>query len=118
MKKVILISLLALFSNSWAENNLPPNGTFISYHDNGKIALTGEIKNNKKSGIWKYIYNNSQLQARELYGGGKPIGTWQYFDKEGHLLQEHTFRKNNIAVFSRQSRPIPNGVERMTPNLK
>ncbi len=46
----------------WAEGTqlgVQPNGPYVEYHDNGKVAATG------------------------TYNFGKKVGEWSYFDKEG-----------------------------------
>ena len=88
MKKLILITgLLLITSNGWAEDDdLPPDGTLISYHSNGQVRFTGEVKDRQKSGVWGYYYDNGQLQQEETYRNGKPIGTWKSFDREGKLI--------------------------------
>ena len=100
MKKLILIAgLLLITSNGWAEDDdLPPDGTLISYHSNGQVRLTGEVNDRKKSGVWGYYYDNGQLQQKETYRNGKPIGTWKSFDREGKLIAEHWYG-NGIKVF-------------------
>ena len=46
-------------------------------HKNGVTYLTGEVKNKKKHGTWEFFYNTGQLQAREKYNEGRPIGVWK-----------------------------------------
>ena len=103
MKQLILIAgLLLIASNGLAEDDdLPPDGSFISYHPNGQVRLTGEIKNRKKSGVWEFYYANGQLQQKEKYKKDKPIGTWKSFDREGLKLAEHWYG-NGIKVFDIQ----------------
>ena len=69
MKKLILIAgLLLIASNGWAEDNdLPPDGTLISYHSNGQVRLTGEVKDRKKLGVWDYYYDNGKLTELVQY---------------------------------------------------
>ena len=103
MKKLILIAgLLLIASNGWAEDDdLPPDGALISYHSNGQVRLTGEVKDRKKSGVWGYYYDNGQLEQKETYRNGKPIGTWKSFDREGKLIAEHWYG-NGIKDFDTQ----------------
>ena len=112
MKKLILIAgLLLIASNGWAEDDdLPPDGTVISYHSNGQLRLTGEVKDRKKSGVWGYYYDNGQLQQKETYRNGKPIGTWKSFDREGKLIAEHWYGNGiKASVTQKQQNYVGSG---------
>ena len=99
MKKLILIAgLLLIASNGWAEDgDLPPDGTLISYHSNGQVRLTGEVKDRKKSGVWGYYYDNGQLQRRGKHQQGQLIGLWEYLDMDGQLIETKVF-KNGMEM--------------------
>ena len=120
MRKLILIAgILLITSNGWAEDDsLPPDGPIISYHSNGQVRLTGEVKDRKKSGVWDYYYDSGQLQQKEKYKNGKPIGTWKSFDQEGKLIGERWFG-NGIKVFDiqKQHTHVGNGTTKVkNPN--
>ena len=120
MRKLILIAgILLITSNGWAEeDSLPPDGAIISYHSNGQVRLTGEVKDRKKSGVWVYYYDSGQLQQKEKYKNGKPIGTWKSFDQEGKLIGERWFG-NGIKVFDiqKQNTHVGNGTTKVkNPN--
>ena len=122
MRKLILIAgILLITSNGWAEDDsLPPDGPLISYHSNGQVRLTGEVKDRKKSGVWVYYYDSGQLQQKEKYKNGNPIGTWKSFDREGKLIAERWFG-NGIKVFDiqRQHTYVGNGSTKVkNPNKK
>ena len=92
MKKILLIAALLFSFNSWAaDDDLPPDGLFVSYHPNGQVRLTGKVTDRKKSGLWQYYYNNGQLQQKEKYRNGNPISTWKSFDNEGKLIAEYWY---------------------------
>ena len=92
MTKLILISALLFSFNSWAaDDDLPPDGLFVSYHPNGQVRLTGKVTDRKKSGLWQYYYDSGQLQQKEKYRNGKPISTWKSFDNEGKLIAEYWY---------------------------
>ncbi len=91
MKRILLISLLVLSFNGWTDDSLPPDGSFVSYHPNGQIQLTGKVADRKKSGVWEYYYDNGQLQQKEKYRNGRPIGAWQSFDSKGKLIGQHWY---------------------------
>ena len=97
MKHLILISALLFSFNTWADDGLPPDGSFVSYYPNGQIQLTGKVVDRKKSGVWEYYYDNGQLQQKEKYRKGKPISTWKSLDSEGKLIGEYWYG-NGIKV--------------------
>ncbi|MFD2036291.1 hypothetical protein ACFSKL_15920 [Belliella marina] len=51
------------------------NGDFVSFHPNGKTAISGTIKNKKMEGDWKFFDEN-----------GKHTSTIQYKDNIGKVL--------------------------------
>jgi len=97
MKHLIPISALLFTFNGWADDGLPPDGSFVSYHPNGQIRLTGKVVDRKKSGVWEYYYDNGQLEQKEKYRNGKPIGAWRSFDSKGKLIGQHWYG-NGIKV--------------------
>ena len=86
IKKFLLSALLLVGSNVLA-NDLPTDGVFQMNHANGKLYLSGELKNDKKEGTWEFYYDNGQLQAVEKYSGGSPVGVWKYYREDGSLLK-------------------------------
>ena len=104
MKKLILISAL-LFSFNVIAQDLPPDGKFIVNHKNGEIYLTGEVKNGEKHGTWEFYYESGQLQAREKYSEGKPIGVWKTFSARGRLIEEKDFSNMNRGRLNSRGNP-------------
>ena len=104
MKKLILISVL-LFSLNLIAQDLPPDGKFAVNHKNGEVYLTGEVKNRKKHGTWEFYYETGQLQAREKYNEGKPIGVWKTFSAKGRLIEEKDFSNMNRGRLNSRGNP-------------
>ncbi len=100
MKRLVLISALLLSFNVNAQD-LPPDGKFIVNHKNGETYLTGEVKNRKKHGTWEFFYETGQMQAREKYNEGDPVGVWKTFSTNGRVVEEKDFRKINEGGLSR-----------------
>ena len=88
MRKLILISALLLIASDVFANDLPTDGAFQINHANGKLYLSGELKNDQKEGTWEFYYDNGQLQAVEKYSGGRPVGIWKYYGENGSLLKK------------------------------
>ena len=104
MKKLILISAL-LFSINVIAQDLPPDGKFTVNHKNGEVYLIGEVKNRKKHGTWEFYYETGQLQAREKYNEGKPIGVWKTFSAKGRLIEEKDFSNMNRGRLNSRGNP-------------
>ena len=104
MKKLILISAL-LFSFNVIAQDLPPDGKFTVNHKNGETYLTGEVKNGEKHGTWEFYYESGQLQAREKYNEGKPIGVWKTFSARGRLIEEKDFSNMNRGRLNSRGNP-------------
>ncbi len=104
MKKLILISAL-LFSINVIAQDLPPDGKFTVNHKNGEVYLIGEVKNRKKHGTWEFYYETGQLQAREKYNEGKPIGVWKTFSVKGRLIEEKDFSNMNRGRLNSRGNP-------------
>lgn len=104
MKKLILISAL-LFSFNVIAQDLPPDGKFTVNHKNGETYLTGEVKNGEKHGTWEFYFESGQLQAREKYNEGKPIGVWKTFSARGRLIEEKDFSNMNRGRLNSRGNP-------------
>ena len=102
MRKLILISALLLIASDVFANDLPTNGVFQINHSNGKLYLSGELKNDQKEGTGEFYYDNGQLQAVEKYSGGRPVGVWKYYGEDGRLLKrvDQLMEGSDQCVFS------------------
>ena len=102
MRKLILISALLLIASNVFANDLPTDGAFQINHLNGKLYLSGELKNDQKEGTWEFYYDNGQLQAVEKYSGGRPVGVWKYYGEDGRLLKlvDQLMEGSDQCVFS------------------
>jgi len=67
-------------------------GTFISYYENGQTQNHGNYKYtesgvySRKDGVWKYYYDNGQIQSESIIKDG--VEELKFYDKEGNLLPE------------------------------
>ena len=107
MKKILVISALFFALASISAQDLPPDGKFIMKHKNGETYLTGEVKNNEKHGTREFFYESGQLQAREKYNEGRPIGVWKTFYPNGRLMEENDFRNITLGDLSCRVSPYP-----------
>lgn len=100
--------------------NLIKNGTFKSYHPNGKLKELGDYQNNFKVGKWlayydsgkiekeftanrsgineglyKEYYINGNLKAEGAYKSGLQNGQWTYFYENGKIKGKGDFVNGN-----------------------
>ena len=66
-----------------------------SYHDNGKLAQKGYLKNNKLHGEWMSYTLEGDKLAQGSFVAGKKEGKWIFW--QSNQITEVTF-KNNLAI--------------------
>jgi uncharacterized protein len=65
-------------------------GPFKSYYKDGRLESHGTYKYtesgvySRKDGVWKYYYDNGQLQRESIIKDG--VEELKFYDKEGNLL--------------------------------
>lgn len=97
------------------------------FYPNGQIEAYGKFgKNGTFAGIWKYFYQNGQLKGKgefesfnaQRYAGWRvPKGYWQYWDEQGQLIAEVTFKRGKPKKIKRHQNidiPFPDVNEMMT----
>jgi antitoxin component YwqK of YwqJK toxin-antitoxin module len=61
------------------------NGEFKISTFSGNNSVYGFIKNNKNVGIWKYFYEDGNLESIGGFHEDKPMGKWKWFYQNGNL---------------------------------
>ncbi|MDC1080830.1 nicotinic acid mononucleotide adenyltransferase [Flavobacteriaceae bacterium] len=98
MKFPFILSILLFGFSSYAQetNELKTEKLFVKegnvvkvteYHDNGKIAQEGYLKNNKLHGKWVSYSSEGEKISIANYNKGKRDGTWLFWDQTGGLTQ-------------------------------
>lgn len=91
------------------------NGEYITYHKNGAVEITGQMKNGKREGVWKSYYmdgspwsettflagikngktiswfDNEQKRYEGFYTNGKESGKWTFWEESGKLESEKEY---------------------------
>lgn len=62
-------------------------GKFESYYPNGKLLMSGMMKNNRNTGEWKYFYDSGRLESSGIFDNDKPSGKWVWYYPDGTLKQ-------------------------------
>ncbi|WP_157485974.1 toxin-antitoxin system YwqK family antitoxin [Flavobacterium sp. Leaf359] len=82
----VLMALLFISCNSTK---------MVSIQKEGHIE-TGKIKNNKKTGKWKYSYENGRLYQVGRFKNNLETGNWKVFHSNGFLRQTGKFKNGKI----------------------
>ncbi len=83
----------------------------LHYYSNGKIRLEGKFKNNKKSGVWKYYFEDGTLFAQTDYTQMQEGSLWQVYLNKDSLLVDKNDKLLAIA-FSDEQTPVSIRVKR------
>lgn len=63
------------------------SGIWKHYYDNGKILAEGDYQDGIKAGDWKFYYGNGSLKAEGKYRGDSKNGTWREWDRNGNSAE-------------------------------
>ena len=89
----------------------PFTGPCYLKHDNGKIAIKGQLKNGLKDGSWIYWYSDGQKKRETTYIDGKKEGITYYWYENGQKQKEIMFRQDkNIdqKLWDEEGNRLPN----------
>jgi len=65
------------------------------FHDNGEIAQSGFVKNNKLEGKWESFTASGDRVSTGNYKEGKKVGQWFFWNEDE--LTEVAFHENKIS---------------------
>lgn len=68
-------------------------GEFKIYYQNGKLQMSGQLKNNRNIGEWKYFYDNGNIESSGNFENDKPEGKWYWYYPDSTLRQTGYFRQ-------------------------
>jgi len=82
------------------------DGSFVLYHFNGNIYLSGSYFKNLKVGAWKYYYENGNPYKLENYNIEQTkwgmdyyrFGSWNWWDEKGILRSESEYDSSGFAM--------------------
>jgi antitoxin component YwqK of YwqJK toxin-antitoxin module len=67
-----------------------------TFHDNGQIAQTGFVKNNKLEGAWESYDTNGEKVSIGTYENGQKVGQWFFWNED--QLTEVLFEENKVSA--------------------
>ena len=62
------------------------HGTFIYYHQNGKVSSSGQCSNNERIGTWKMYFKNGSIAAEGKMSSNKRDSIWTLYHMNGTVL--------------------------------
>lgn len=62
-------------------------GKYNYYFLNGRISLSGTMKDNKNNGEWNYYYENGQVECKGYFVNDAPSNKWIWFYKDGSIKE-------------------------------
>lgn len=90
----VLLSELEKIDKLYYQDGKPYSGTCYEKHDNGKIAIKGQMKNGKKEGAWIYWYSDGQKRRETTYIENKKEGLTYYWYVNGQKQKEIMFKQD------------------------
>jgi len=81
----------------------------ISYFDDGKIALKGKFKDNKREGRWVSYFMDGKINSINNYKNGEYDGEYLVYNKDGNIILKGAY--NNGLKFGVWTSFDKNGVE-------
>lgn len=73
-----------------ADNPKMLEGPFEEYYTNGRLAISGFFKNNKKDSTWQFFFEKGQQKSVGAYKNGEQVGEWTYFFENGNINRKGT----------------------------
>jgi hypothetical protein len=96
---ILFISLLSLPSWSETKNDLVKRDGFYykKFTDvpfTGKVTGTenGMIKNGNREGLWRFYWDDGQLERKGNYKDGKTDGLWEFYREDGQLKSKGDYK--------------------------
>ncbi len=98
-----------------------PDGDFVQKYPNGQIQIKGEMRNNKRVGLWTAYYPNGVKQSESTYEkgilsgrtasfykngqvryigyflGGKRDGKWDFYSEQGNHDKSEMYVKGELS---------------------
>jgi len=107
----IQISELEKVDKMYMKDGKPYSGSCYEKHENGKIAIKGQIKNGKKEGTWTYWYSDGQKRRETNFSENKKEGLTYFWYENGQKQKEIMFKQDkNIdqKLWDEEGNRMPN----------
>jgi len=107
----IQISDLEKVDKIYMKDGKPFSGSCYEKHENGKIAIKGQMKNGKKEGTWIYWFSDGQKRRETNYVENKKDGLTYFWYENGQKQKEIMFKQDkNIdqKLWDEEGNRLPN----------
>ncbi len=107
--KILIASIITVFSISVFSQNQQMDGLFKEYYENGNLKTEGVFKNDNKVGLWKSYSLGGLLKSEKTF---LPDGTWTGYERlyslvgklsietkpdgNGNIIEKHYFENGNL----------------------
>ena len=98
MKQIVHISIIFVVilllgkNNSFAQNEINPNGYNVFYFENGLISSEGTMRNGKPDGYWKTYYDNKVLKSEGNRNNFELDSVWIFYNTNGSIAMEINYK--------------------------
>jgi len=72
----------------------PYTGVCYEKHENGKIAIKGQVKDGMKEGLWTYWYSTGQKKRESTFIDNKKEGLTYYWHENGVKAKELMYKQD------------------------
>ena len=69
------------------------SGKWVKYYENGQLEYEGYAENNELNGEFISFFDNGNINTKGEFDMGYQVGTWEYYDENGDLLEVKNFEK-------------------------
>jgi periplasmic protein TonB len=77
------------------------HGNYQKFAYKNAIRINGYYNNGLKDSIWTEYYWGAKIKSIGKYYEDKKIGTWEYYDNKGELIQKYDYTENKL-IFDRE----------------
>ena len=98
---VLIILLLALSFDLYAQDTIQKDGFNKFYYPNGVLSSEGFLKNGKPDGYWKSYNENGTIKSEGNRKNFELDSLWKFYNQDGKLLVEISYRsgkKNGLKT--------------------
>ena len=109
IRYIVLFFSVLIFSTSYSQEEILPDGFTVFYHANDEKSSEGIIKDGKPEGYWK-TYNEEGILISEGNRKNHLLdSTWKFYDDSGLLKMDISYeegKKNGIRTTYRENERI------------
>jgi hypothetical protein len=89
----------------------PIDFEYFAYYRNGNVFKTGQVKNKKEEGVWKFYYLDNKIKSEGNFIEGVKEGDFITYYRTGEPEQKGKYKQGEVielSVYNRDGTPISN----------